>query len=179
MRVSVRGERRRGVLRASGKAVWMWPPVVAVDAGLMQIQSRGGAVLSRAETVLQGRTQDTVRAEIGYGEKMSQRVWLKKVEEGIDWATRHRGTERCEERGVFELERVVSCCNADPWWRTKLDFGSGEPFDDLHRSTAFRAAPKIGTVFGGRGMLLFCLRLLFRTQQLKAKRQERGAFAVG
>ena len=26
---------RREVLRASGKAVWTWPPVVAADAGLM------------------------------------------------------------------------------------------------------------------------------------------------
>jgi hypothetical protein len=57
--------------------------------------------------------------------------------------------QRAEGRRVFELERVVSCRRADPWWRTKLDFGSGESLDDLHRSTAFRAAPKIGTVFGG------------------------------
>jgi hypothetical protein len=135
----------------------------------MEIQSWEGAVLRRAETVLQGTTHDTVRAEIGYGEKVSQRRWSKKVEEGIDLTARHRDTERPEGRRVFELEKVVSCRN-DPWWRTKLDFGSGEPFDDLHRSTAFRAAPKIGTIFGGRGVLLFCLRLLFRTQQLKAKR---------
>jgi len=37
----------------------------------MQIQLCEGAVLSRAETVLQGTTHDTVRAEIGYGEKVS------------------------------------------------------------------------------------------------------------
>ena len=92
---------------------------------------------------------------------------------------RQRGAEHLEVPRVFALERVVSCGRADPWWRTKLDLGSGEPFDDLHRSTTFRAAPKIGTVFGGRGVLLFGLQLLFRTQQLKAKRQERGAFAVG
>jgi hypothetical protein len=49
----------------------------------MQIQSWEGAALSRAETVLQGTTHDTVRAEIGYGEKVSQRLWSKKVEEGI------------------------------------------------------------------------------------------------
>jgi hypothetical protein len=144
--------------------------VVAVDAGPMQIQSREGAALSRAETVLQGTTYDTVRAEIGYGEKVSQRLWSKKVEEGTGLTARQRDTERPKGRRVFELERVVSCRNADPWWRTKLDFGSGKPFDDLHRSTAFRAAPKIGTIFGGRGVLLFGLRLLFRTQQLKAKR---------
>jgi len=53
--------------------------VVAVDAKF----NRGeGAALSGAETVLQGTTHDTVRAEIGYGEKVSQRRWLKKVEKG-------------------------------------------------------------------------------------------------
>ena len=165
----MRSERRRGVLRASGKAVWTWPPVVAVDAGAMQIQSWEGAALSRAETVLQGTTHDSVRAEIGYGEKVSQRLWSKKVEEGIGLTARHRDAERLEVPRVFALERVVSCRSADPWWRTKLDFSSGEPFDDLHRSTAFRAAPRIGEVFGGRGVL-FVLRPLCRTQQLKAKR---------
>jgi hypothetical protein len=45
----------------------------------MQIQWWEGAALSRAETVLQGTTHDTVRAEIGYGEKISQRRWLKKL----------------------------------------------------------------------------------------------------
>ncbi len=135
----------------------------------MQIQWWEEAALSGAETVLQGTTHDTVRAEIGYGEKVSQRLWPKKVEEGIGLAARHRDAECLEVPGVFELERVVSCRRADPRWRTKLNFGSSEPFDDLHRSTAFRAAPKIGTVFGGRGVL-FGLRLLFRTQQLKAKR---------
>src|SRR5258707_14779667 len=134
----------------------------------MQIQWWGGAALSRGETVLQGTTQDTVRTEIGYGEKVSQRRWSKKLEEGIGLTAGHRDAQRLEGRRVFELERVVSCRNADRWWRTKLDFGSGEPFDDLHRSTAFRAAPKTGTIFGGRGVL-FVLRPLWRTQQLKAK----------
>jgi hypothetical protein len=135
----------------------------------MQIQSWEGATLSRAETVLRGTTHDSVRAEIGYGEKVSQRLWSKKVEEGIGLTARQGDAERLEVPRVFELERVVSCRSADPWWRTKLDFGSGESFDDLHRSTAFGAAPKIGTIFGGRGAL-FGLRLLYRTQQLKAKR---------
>ena len=56
----------------------------------MQIQSWEGAALSRAETVLQGTTHDNVRAEIGYGEKVSQRLWSKKVEEGIGLTARHR-----------------------------------------------------------------------------------------
>jgi len=142
--------------------------LVAVDAGPMQIQWWEGAALNGAETVLQGTTHDSVHAEIGYGEKVSQRLWSKEVEEGIGLTARHRDAQRVEVRRVFELERVVSCRSADPWWRTKLDFCSGEPFDDLHRSTAFRAAPKIGRFFGGRGVL-FGLRLLCRTQQLKAK----------
>ena len=142
--------------------------MVAVDAGSMQIRSWEGAVLSRAETVLQGTTHDTVRAEIGYGEKVSRRLWPKKLEEGVGLTARHRDAKRPVGRRVFELERVVSCRNADPWWRTKLDFGGGESFDDLHRSTAFRAAPEIGTIFAGRVVLLG-LRLLCRTQQLKAK----------
>src|SRR5260221_7656622 len=98
----------------------------------MQIQSWEGAVLSRAETVLQGTTHDTVRAEIGYGEKASQRRWSKKVEEGIGLTARQRDAQRLDVPRVFELERVVSCRRADPWWR---------------------AAPKIGAVFGGRGVL--------------------------
>jgi len=143
--------------------------VIAVDAGPMQIQLWEGAVWRCVETVLQGTTPDTLGAEIGHGEKVSRRPWSKKLEEEIGLTARHRDPKRPEGRRVFELERVVSCRNADPWWRTKLDFGSGEPFDDLHRSTAFRAAPKIGTIFGGRGVL-FGLQLLCRTQQLKAKR---------
>ena len=144
----MRSERRRGVLRASGKAVWTWPSVVAVDAGPMQIQSWEGAALSGAETVLQGTTHDTVRAEIGYGEKVSQRLWSKKVEEGIGLTARQRDAECLEIPRVFDLERVVSCRCADSWWRTKLNFGSGESLDDLHRCTALRAAPRIEEVFG-------------------------------
>src|SRR5258707_6586061 len=144
----------------------------------MQIQSWEGAVLSRAETVLEGTTHDTVRAEIGYGEKVWQRRWSKKVEEEIGLTARHRDAQRLEVPRVFALERVVSCRRADPWWRTKLDFGSGEPFDDLHRSTAFRAAPKIGGAIGGGGVWLG-RRFLRCAEQVKAKRQERGTSAVG
>ena len=77
--------------------------MVAVDAGAMQIQSWEGAALSRAEAVLQGTTQDTVRTEIGYGEKVSQRLWSKKVEEGIGLTARHRDAQRLEVPRVCEL----------------------------------------------------------------------------
>ena len=138
----------------------------------------GRSGIKRCRDCAAGMTHDTVRVEIGYGEKVSQRLWSKKAEEGIGLTARQRDAESLEIPRVFDLERVVSCRSADPWWRTKLNIGSGESFDDLHRSTAFRAAPKVGTVFGGRGVL-FGLRLLCRTQQLKAERQECGAFAVG
>ena len=89
------------------------------------------------------RRYDNVRAEIGYGEKVSQRLRWKKLEEGIGLTARHRDAERPEGSRVFELERVVSCRNADPSGEDEWGpLCSAEPFDDLHRSTAFRAAPK-------------------------------------
>ena len=67
------------VLRASGKAVWTWPPVVAVDAGPMQIQLREGVSLRCVETVLSGATLDVARPESWLGGKsIAQPV----VEEG-------------------------------------------------------------------------------------------------
>jgi hypothetical protein len=133
--------------------------VVAVDAGSMQIQSWGGAALSRAETVLQGTTHDTVHAEIGYGEKVSRRLWSKKLEEGIGLTARHRDTERPEGRIAFEWERVVSCRNGDQRRRAELDFGSRQSFDDLHGATTLGTAPKTRRVFRG-SKVLFRLRFL-------------------
>jgi hypothetical protein len=54
--------------------------VVVVDAGAVQIQWWEGAALSRAETVLQGRAHDTVRAESSCGEKGPQRLWSKMLD---------------------------------------------------------------------------------------------------
>ena len=67
------------VLRASGKAVWTWPSVGAVDAGPMQIQLREGVSLRRAKTGLSGATHDTTRPENWpEGKSIAQAV----VEEG-------------------------------------------------------------------------------------------------
>jgi len=71
---------------------------------------------------------------------------VEEAKEEICSLARQRGTKRAEAREGFELERGVSCRSRDHRWRTKLDFGSGESFDDLHWSTAFRAAPKTGGV---------------------------------
>jgi hypothetical protein len=119
----------------------------------MQIQWWEGAALSHAETALQGTTHDTMRAKSGYGEKVSRRLWSKKLEEGIGLTARHRDTEHREGRRVFELERVVSCRNADPWWRSKLDFESRQPLDDLHWAATLGTAPKTKRVFSGSNVL--------------------------
>jgi hypothetical protein len=125
--------------------------------------------------VLQGTTHDTVRAEIGYGEKVSQRLWSKKLEEGIGLTAGHKDAQRLEGRRVFELERVVSCRRADPWWRTKLHFSSGEPFDDLHRSTALTRSR---TIFWRSMTLSVSAALRKRARnaaRVSARRRECGA----
>ena len=57
-----------------------------------------------------------------------------------------------------------------------MDLGSGKPFDDHHRSTTLGAESKIVRVMGG-GWFLLALRC--RAEQVKAKRQQRGAPPVG
>jgi hypothetical protein len=56
-------ELRRGTMvwRAFDKAVRREPPVVAADAGLMEIQLREGAVSRCAEAVRQSTTDDSGR----------------------------------------------------------------------------------------------------------------------
>ena len=56
-----------------------------------------------------------------------------------------------------------------------MDFGSDESFYDYHWPTTFWTAPKI---VRGRGILLGA-RFLCWPEQLKAKRKESGALAVG
>ena len=85
---------------------------------------------------------------------------------------------RVEARGIFGLEGVASCGRSDRRWRTKLEFGSSEPFDDSHGSTALGTAPRWRGVFGA-GSMWFSLRLLCGAEQVKAEWQELGAFAVG
>jgi len=57
-----------------------------------------------------------------------------------------------------------------------LDFSSAESFDDHHRPTTLGAEPKRACVIGGWGRLLG---LRCRAEQLEAKWQGGGTFAVG
>ena len=110
--------------------------------------------------------------------KCSGRVGLERRKKGIGPASRQSNAERAEARWVFGWERSVSCRRAGLRWRAKLDFGGGEPLDDPHRSTTFRAGVQVAGVFGG-GSVFFVRRLLCRTQQLKTKREELGASSAG
>ena len=78
-------------------------------------------------------------------------------------------------KNTFELERVASCCSVDHRWVTKLDFSSGESFDDHHWPTTLGTRPKIAGI-GGAGLLLS---LRCPAEQLEAKWQGGGTFAVG
>ena len=98
---------------------------------------------------------------------------VEELEKDVRSEGRHRGTERVE--NTFELERVASCHSLDHRWRPKLDFSSGESFDDHHRPTTLGARPKIARTGGGD--LLVDLRC--RAEQLEAKWQGGGTFAVG
>ena len=120
--------------------------MVAVDAGAMQIQLWKGAGWRCAEAALQGMTHHAGRPEIGLGEQIPP---LKRREERICCVSRQRDTQRVEACGAFVLQRVSSCGRADLRWRPKLDFGSGEPFDDLHGPSTLRTLVKIRSVLGG------------------------------
>jgi len=64
----VRSERVQAAPCASGKAVWTWPPVIAVDAGPMQIQLWVETVLRCATAALWSMTCHTADPENGYVE---------------------------------------------------------------------------------------------------------------
>jgi len=113
------------------------------------------------------------------GRKLAEcekRIVSSVVEELERSSVPREGTEvRSAWKNTFELERVASCHSCGQWWRTKLDFRSGESFDDHHRPTTLGTRPKIARTGGGD--FLFGLRC--PAEQLEAKRQGGGTFAVG
>ena len=89
--------------RAFDKAVRRKPPVVAADAGLMQIQLREGAVPSCAGTVRESTAAGTEREESDVGAKFSRRDGSRKWKGVVCRRTRHRETERADTRKGFVL----------------------------------------------------------------------------
>ena len=70
----------------------------------------------------------------------------------------------------------VSCGKGLPERRrTKLDLRRSKPFDDQHWRTTHGAKPSIAGIGGGD----LWLGLWWRVEQLKAKRQGGGTFAIG
>ena|SRR6516165_5484607 len=102
----------------------------------MQIQLREGTALRSVKAVPQGTTDDTGKREIGRWQKRIANS-LGELLETIRWVSRRKDTECTEARGVLELEKVGSCGGADLWRRTKLDFDSSKPLDDLHWSSTW------------------------------------------
>ena len=116
--------------------------MVAADAGPMQIQLGEGAMSSCARAVQWSMAADIGRSGAGQRRKISLREELGELEQEFGSVTRRSGKKPAETSEEFELERVVSCGSGDLRWRTKLDLGSGESFDDHHRSTALRTEPE-------------------------------------
>jgi hypothetical protein len=82
----------------------------------------------------------------GDREEVRRREESEKGKEQLCLVTRQASAELAGGREVLELERTVSCCGGDQWWRTKLDLVGGEPFDDLHGSAT------LGTAIQGAGI---------------------------
>ena len=132
-----------------------------------------------AGAVRRSAEDDTARPGIDRSAKRSLTERVEKREEEICSGAKRRGTERDDARKVFVLWRAVSCGSRDQdRWRTELDLGSSKSFEDHHWSTTLGAEPKRARVIGSE-FFLFCLRLLLRAEQLKAKRQESGTPPVG
>ena len=93
----------RAFRRAFDKAVRRKPPVIAADAGPMQIQWREGEVSRCAGGVRRSAEDNTARPEAGRSAKLSLTESVGKREEEICSAAKRRGTERGEARKVFVL----------------------------------------------------------------------------
>ena len=177
-RDETRGVRKLGVIARFRYNDLKEAAVVAADAGAMQIEWSGGVACRCAGVVRRSTTADTMGGKAGYDERMLWKECLKKPEEEICSAISQEATDPAETREGFELERVASCCSREHRWRTKLDFSSGESFDDHHRATTIGAAPEIARVVGARAVL-FGRRSCSRAEQLKTEWQVGGTFAIG
>src|SRR5258708_3104481 len=115
----------------------------------MGIEWIGGTVWRGAGSARGGTTGDMGRRTVV---RVGRLVGVDDGEKGegeIYCPRRRRGTESAETRKLFVMSIVVSCGGRD-WkrWRTELDFGGSEPFDDHHGASTLRTAPKIFRTIG-------------------------------
>ena len=75
---------------------------------------------------------------------------------------------------------VVSCGggSGEKGWRTEWELGRGQSFEDHHGAATSGTAPK-RACWLDQGSVWFGLRRRHGTEQLEAKRQKSGPFAVG
>src|ERR1043166_7398717 len=148
----------------------MKPPVVAADAGLMEIQWEEGLVWKSVGGVRQSGTDDMRRASVVEMARVLTMDDDQEREEEIYRARRHRRAASAATPKTFVMCMVVSCGNRDrKRWRTELYFGRSESFDDHHWATALGTAPKIVRTIGDARVLLG-VQPWSRRKQLKEER---------
>src|SRR5712691_5437567 len=110
----------------------------------MGIEWMGGAVWRWAGSARGGTTDDMGRRRVVRVASLRVIDDREKREGEIYCARRRTGTESAETRKIVVMSIVVSCGGRD-WkrWRTELNFGGSEPFDDHHGASTLRTAPKI------------------------------------
>ena len=113
----------------------------------MEIQMWGGAARRCVEAALQSATGAGIDVDEDGGEKGRRSDESEEGVEAKNSAARQGSAGRAKARRVSELGRAVSCRSGDLWRGTKLQVGSREPFEDLHRSAALGAAIQGAGIF--------------------------------
>jgi len=116
----------------------------------MGIEWMGGSVWRWAGSARRSTTDDMGRGTVVGVASLLAVDDREKREGEIHCPRRRRGTKSAETPKIFVMSIVVSCGSRD-WkrWRTELDFGGSEPFDDHHGASTLRTAPKIFRTIGG------------------------------
>ncbi len=116
----------------------------------MGIEWIGGTVWRWAGSARGGTTDDMERRTVVRVASLLAMDDREKREGEIYCPRRRTGTESAETPKIFVMSIVVSCGGRD-WkrWRTELNFGGSEPFDDHHGASTLRTAPKIFRTIDG------------------------------
>ena len=116
----------------------------------MGIEWMGGAVWRWAGSARGETTDDMGRRTVVRVASLLAMDDREKREGEVYCPRRRTGTESAEPPKIFVVSIVVSCGGRD-WkrWRTELDFGGSEPFDDHHGASTLRTAPEIFRTIDG------------------------------
>jgi hypothetical protein len=114
-----------------------------------QVDSGKSGESASSRGAVRGSAEDhTACARAGRSAKRSLTESVEKGKE-IGAVARLRRMARDDARKVFLLWRAVSCGSRDQQrWRTELDFGSSQSFEDHHRSATLGTKPRRPRYFG-------------------------------